>query len=84
MSKSSTNNKRNSKMAIAMGLMKEMSGVLGNVVIVHRGKKVFIKNRPKKSKNPPTELSLAKWDFAERLIRGEDFWLTGISIQNRG
>jgi hypothetical protein len=47
-------------MAIAMGLMQEMAGVLGNVVIVHRGKKVFIKRRPKKSKKPPTELALEK------------------------
>jgi hypothetical protein len=55
-----TNNKRNREMAIAMGLMKEMSGVLGDVTIMHRGKKAFIRKRPTKSKNPPTELSLAK------------------------
>ena len=36
-------------MALAHGLMEEMSGVLGNVVIVHRGKKTFIKNRPKRT-----------------------------------
>jgi hypothetical protein len=40
--------------------MQEMSGVLGNVVIVHRGKKTFIKNRPKRSENPLTELAMSK------------------------
>jgi hypothetical protein len=39
-------------MAIALGLMKEMTGVLGVVVIIHKGKKIFIKKRAKKSKNP--------------------------------
>ena len=47
-------------MALAHGLMQEMSGVLGNVVIVHRGKKTFIKNRPKRSENPLTELAMSK------------------------
>jgi hypothetical protein len=47
-------------MALAHGLMEEMSGVLGNVVIIHRGKKTFIKNRPKRSKNPLTELAMSK------------------------
>src|ERR1035441_1448090 len=47
-------------MALAMGLMKEMSGVLGNIVVVHRGKKVFLKRRPERSKKPPTELALEK------------------------
>jgi hypothetical protein len=37
-----------------------MSGVLGNVVIVHRGKKTFIKKRPKRSENPLTELAMSK------------------------
>jgi hypothetical protein len=47
-------------MALAHGFMEEMSGVLGNVVIVHRGKKTFIKKRPKRSKNPLTELAMSK------------------------
>jgi hypothetical protein len=47
-------------MALAHGLMKEMSGVLGDVVIVHRGKTTFIKKRPKRSKNPLTELAIEK------------------------
>jgi hypothetical protein len=47
-------------MALAHGFMEEMSGVLGNVVIVHRGKKTFIKNRPKRSENPLTELAMSK------------------------
>ncbi|MDR3611871.1 MAG: hypothetical protein P4L27_14975 [Ignavibacteriaceae bacterium] len=47
-------------MALAHGLMQEMSGVLGDVVIVHRGKKTFIKKRPEKSKNPLTELAMEK------------------------
>src|ERR1035438_7757349 len=47
-------------MALAHGLMQEMSGVLGNVVIVHRGKKTFIKKRPKRSENPLTELAMSK------------------------
>jgi hypothetical protein len=47
-------------MALAHGFMREMSGVLGNVVIVHRGKKTFIKNRPKRSENPLTELAMSK------------------------
>src|SRR5664280_1813594 len=47
-------------MALAHGLMEETSGVLGNVVIVHRGKKTFIKNRPKRSENTLTELAMSK------------------------
>ena len=47
-------------MAVAHGFMKEMSGVLGDVSIMHIGKKAFIRRRPKKSKKPPTELALAK------------------------
>jgi hypothetical protein len=47
-------------MALALGFMKEMVGVLGDVSIMHIGKKAFIRKRPKKSKNPPTELALAK------------------------
>jgi len=47
-------------MALATGFMKEMYGVLGEVAIVHRGKKVFIRKRPEKSLKPPTELALAK------------------------
>jgi hypothetical protein len=47
-------------MALAHGFMQEMSGVLGNVVIVHRGKKTFIKNRPKRSENPLTDLAMSK------------------------
>ena len=47
-------------MALALGFMKEMAGVLGDVSIMHIGKKAFIRKRPKKSKNPPTELALAK------------------------
>src|ERR1039458_8152842 len=47
-------------MALAHGFMEEMSGVLGNVVIVHRGKKTFIKNRPKRTENPLTELAMLK------------------------
>jgi hypothetical protein len=47
-------------MALAHGLMQEMSGVLGNIVIVHRGKKTFIKNRPKRTENPLTELAMLK------------------------
>ena len=60
MLKSFRNSKRNRNMALAMGLMKEMSGVLGNIVVVHRGKKVFLKRRPERSKKPPTELALEK------------------------
>src|SRR5664279_1564789 len=47
-------------MALAHGFMQEMSGVLGNVVIVYSGKKTFIKNRPKRSQNPLTELAMSK------------------------
>jgi len=47
-------------MALATGFLKEMHGVLGDCVIVHRGNLVFIKKRPNKSKNPPTELAIAK------------------------
>jgi len=47
-------------MALATGFMKEMYGVLGEVAIVHRGKKVFVRKRPIKSNKPPTELALAK------------------------
>jgi hypothetical protein len=47
-------------LALVHGFMEEMSGVLGNVVIVHRGKKTFIKNRPKRSENPLTELAMSK------------------------
>lgn len=47
-------------MALATGFMKEIYGVLGDSAIVHRGNKVFIRKRPRKSKNPPTELALAK------------------------
>jgi hypothetical protein len=47
-------------MALEHGFMEEMSGVLGKVVIVHRGKKTFIKNRPKRSVNPLTELGMSK------------------------
>jgi hypothetical protein len=47
-------------MALAHGFMQEMSGVLGHVVIVHRGKKTFIKNRPKRTENPLTELAMSK------------------------
>ena len=47
-------------MALVHGFIEEMSGVLGNVVIVHRGKKTFIKNRPKRSVNPLTELAMSK------------------------
>jgi hypothetical protein len=47
-------------MALAHGFMEEMSGVLGNVVIVHRGKKTFIKKRPKRTENPLTELAMSK------------------------
>jgi len=55
-----TNKIRKNKMAEAHGFMKEMTGVLGDVSIMHRGKKAFIRKRPGKSKNPPTELALAK------------------------
>jgi hypothetical protein len=47
-------------MALATGFMKEMYGVLGEVAIVHRGKKAFVRKRPTKSLKPPTELALAK------------------------
>ena len=47
-------------MALATGFLKEMHGVLGDCVIAHRGKKVFIKKRPEKSKKPLTELAMAK------------------------
>ena len=47
-------------MALATGFLKEMHGVLGDYEIMHRGNKVFVKCRPNKSKNPPTELALAK------------------------
>lgn len=47
-------------MALAHGFMQEISGVLGHVVIVHRGKKTFIKNRPKRTENPLTELAMLK------------------------
>jgi hypothetical protein len=47
-------------MATATGLMKEMSGVLGNFVIAHRGNKIFLKNRPQRSKKPLTALALEK------------------------
>jgi hypothetical protein len=47
-------------MALATGFMKEMSGVLGDVAIMHRGNKTFIKCRPKRSKNPLTELAITK------------------------
>ena len=47
-------------MALANGFMKEMSGVLGDVAIMHRGNKTFIKCRPKRSKNPLTELAITK------------------------
>jgi hypothetical protein len=55
-----TNKIRKNTMAEAHGFMKEMSGVLGDVSIMHIGKKTFIRRRPKKSKKPPTELALAK------------------------
>jgi len=55
-----TNKIRKSIMAEAHGFMKEMSGVLGDVSIMHRGKKTFIRKRPNKSKKPPTELALVK------------------------
>src|ERR1035437_4069514 len=54
------NKRRRNKMALALGFMKEMAGVLGDVSIMHRGLKAYIRRRPKKSKNPPTELALAK------------------------
>jgi hypothetical protein len=47
-------------MALAIGFMQEMAGVLGDVVIVHRGNKTFIKKRPKRSQKPLTEMALAK------------------------
>jgi len=47
-------------MALVHGFIEEMSGVLGNVVIVHRGKKTFIKKRPKRSENPLTGLAMSK------------------------
>jgi hypothetical protein len=39
-------------MTLALRLMKEMAGVLGDIVIIHRGKKAFIKRDRKKAKNP--------------------------------
>ena len=47
-------------MALARGFMKDLYGVLGESAIVHRGNKVFLRKRPNKSKNPPTELALLK------------------------
>ena len=47
-------------MALATGFMKELYGVLGESAIVHRGNKVFLRKRPNKSKNPPTELAQLK------------------------
>jgi hypothetical protein len=58
--KISLNKIRRSKMALALGFMKEMAGVLGDVSIMHRGPKAYIRKRPQKSKNPLTELALAK------------------------
>jgi hypothetical protein len=47
-------------MALATGLMKDLYGILGDSAIVHRGNKVFLRKRPGKSKNPPTELAQLK------------------------
>jgi hypothetical protein len=47
-------------MALARGFMKDLYGILGDNAIVHRGNKVFLRKRPNKSKNPPTELAQAK------------------------
>jgi hypothetical protein len=47
-------------MARGYGLIKEMSGVLGDVVIAHRGNVTFIKKRPQRSKNPLTQMAMEK------------------------
>jgi hypothetical protein len=47
-------------MATVDGLFENIKGVLGNVVVAHRGKMTYLRCRPSKSKNPLTEKAIAK------------------------
>src|ERR1039457_212437 len=81
-------------MALATGFMKDLYGVLGESAIVHRGNKVFLRKRPNKSKNPPTELALlkkAKFGLAGKIagkissiIEIKQFWKGDPAKNNTG